>query len=163
MLELQSLGYLAAFGVAALFAASAFAKATYWQPTLEWFYELFPKIRPWKTTTAAVGTEVVLLAALIAIPKIGAIFAALFLLLASAVLIDGKRKIDACGCFGKRQQLGMGVAIRNGVAIVTAGVAAWLTPLGLSPYAEVFGAAALLGVIVIVWREAIDQRKVVTV
>lgn len=163
MLELSTLGLIAGAGLAALFAASAFAKLAYWQPTMEWFHELFPKTRPWKSTTAAVGAEVALLGALIAVPKIGAILAGVFLLAASAVLLDGKRKIDACGCFGKRQQLGVGVALRNGSAIVAAIIAAGLIPLGFNPYAELFAGSALLGVIIIVWREAIDHRKVVTV
>lgn len=155
------LGPALATALVALFTASAFAKVGYWEETREWCNELFPKLRPTVSAAAVVAVEVAIAAGIVLRPAAGAMVAVGWLLAASAVLWSGRRRVASCGCFGRRQQLGPGVALRNGAATATAAAAAFLAEPGTPLPAEVGLSGALAGVAVVVWREALDRRGVV--
>jgi hypothetical protein len=150
-----------ACGLATLFISSAFAKVTYWDETLGWFAELFPHARPRLVGGAVVVAEVVIALAIVAAPRSGAIAAAGWLLVASAVLVSARRRVASCGCFGLRQQLGVRVAIRNCTSITVAGATAATAGSAAAATLELLPFAAVAGVTVVVLREAMQRKGVV--
>jgi hypothetical protein len=112
----QMAGLLLAAALMAVFLASAFAKAAYWEDTRSWFRQLFPAL-PERLAPLAVGTvigaEVLVAAAVAVLPMVGGVAAGGWMVIASAVLIQARHRASGCGCFGLRQRLGAGVVIRN--------------------------------------------------
>lgn len=126
-------------GLAAVLAASAFAKLAYWEEVVDWFSELFPRHRPTHAAAMAVTAEIGVIGIVLIYPRIGGGLAVAWLLLASGVLLHARRRVTSCGCFGRRQQLGAGVAVRNlatiGLALAVALTARNCVPLKPSPAA----------------------------
>jgi hypothetical protein len=84
-----------------------------------------------------------------------------WLLAASGVLVWARRRVANCGCFGLRQRLGVGVAVRNGTSIVVAATATIMAqPVGQAAV-ELLLVASVGGIAVVVWREAAERRGVV--
>lgn len=147
--------------VVALMSASAFAKLAYWEDTVGWFAELFPVVPPARAAVVVVTMEALLTAGVIAVPRIGSATTALWLVMASGVLAAARRRVTTCGCFGKRQRLGAGVAVRNAVSIALAVAAAIVAAPDAPAAAGVSLAGAVAGIGVIALREAADRRGVV--
>jgi hypothetical protein len=148
-------------GLAAMFVASAFAKVTYWDETLAWLAELFPRLRPDPVARGVVAAEVLIAVATVTAPRAGAAAAALWLVMASAVLWHGRSRVADCGCFGLRQRLAIGVVFRNATFILVAVVATALAGPGLVVMIELLPLAAVVGATAVVLREAVERRGVV--
>lgn len=148
-------GLLASALLAAALAASTVAKVGYIEDTLAFFKELAPSKDPLIVAGAAVTGEALLVVLLLLAPTRGGAFAALWILLASAVLFRARRRLTSCGCFGRRTLIGAKIWVRN-AGLALAGVVAWTAP----PSAEAtdLAAAAVVGVTVVVGREFLSLR-----
>lgn len=147
-------------GLSAILAASAFAKLAYWEDVVDWFSELFPRFPPTYGAVGAVTAEAVVIGLVLGSPRLGGAVAILWLLLASGVLFQARRRVSSCGCFGRRQQLGAGVALRNLTAVGLAVAVTITSPAGLAPEPVPVGVGIAAGIAIVVLREALDRRGI---
>lgn len=103
-----------------VFLASAVAKVTYWESTLDWLAEVAPRRSPVALAVAIVLGELLVAAALVAGPRFGAALAAGWIAGASGVLLLSRKRLSQCGCFGLRQRIGWPVFARNALIVVGA-------------------------------------------
>lgn len=99
--------------VAAVFAAAVTAKAADPGATVRWLGDLrFPY--PSLVTALAIASEVLLVGALIAVPSVGLVLSAAWLVPATGVLLLARRRnVSGCGCFGTTEADGSHGVARN--------------------------------------------------